>query len=147
MRPDYYILGDDGEPVAVAAMTWALWFETHHSDRVVLRTRPASHSQVSTVFLGLDHAWSGGPPILWETMIFGGPFDGHQLRYTTRLDALTGHARTEELVEAYRQAPRRTKWALRKAIAPYRPGRGGSWVLRPGERRRAERSLRRLNGG
>jgi hypothetical protein len=26
---------------------------------------------VSTVYLGLDHAYECGPPILWETMVFG----------------------------------------------------------------------------
>lgn len=37
-------------------------------------------SRVSTVFLGLDHGYMGGPPILWETMVFGGPMNNHQRR-------------------------------------------------------------------
>ena len=48
--------------------------------------------RVSTVFLGLDHNYSGkGPPVLWETMIFGGEHDGWQWRYTSREDAEVGH--------------------------------------------------------
>lgn len=47
---------------------------------------------VSTVFLALDHSWDGGPPVLYETMIFGGPLDqSYQRRYHTRADAIIGH--------------------------------------------------------
>lgn len=36
---------------------------------------------VSTIFLVLDHNMSGqGPPILFETLIFGGPYDGTMWR-------------------------------------------------------------------
>lgn len=51
---------------------------------------------VSTVFLALDHNISFNNekdklPILWETMVFGGEFDGYQKRYTSHKDALKGH--------------------------------------------------------
>lgn len=46
---------------------------------------------MSTVFLGIDHAFSGGLPVLWETIVFGGPLDGEMDRYTSRADALAGH--------------------------------------------------------
>ena len=48
---------------------------------------------VSTVFLGLDHAWPKDDvtPMLWETMIFGGEHDQYQDRYTSVEDALEGH--------------------------------------------------------
>jgi hypothetical protein len=45
------------------------------------------------VFLGVDHAHLGGPPVLWETMIFGFENDEYQERYTSKADALAGHAR------------------------------------------------------
>jgi hypothetical protein len=50
--------------------------------------------KVSTVFLGMDFNHLGGPPVLWETMIFGlgGEFD-YQKRYTSLEDALNGHQR------------------------------------------------------
>jgi hypothetical protein len=52
---------------------------------------------VSTVFLGVDHDFGGGPPVLWETMIFNAPddhpLDGYQDRYTSREAAMEGHAR------------------------------------------------------
>jgi hypothetical protein len=48
--------------------------------------------KVSTVFLGLDHNYSlDGPPLLYETMIFGGEHDQYQERYATRDEALAGH--------------------------------------------------------
>lgn len=49
---------------------------------------------VSTVFLGLDHNWSGqGPPIVFETMVFGGDRDQEMLRYATWDEADSGHRR------------------------------------------------------
>jgi hypothetical protein len=48
--------------------------------------------EISTVFLGLDHSFgNGGPPILFETMVFGGYFDGHQERYASWDEAIAGH--------------------------------------------------------
>lgn len=49
--------------------------------------------RVSTVFLGLDHNWSGdGPPLLFETIIFGGPQDQQCWRYSTWDQAMKGHS-------------------------------------------------------
>jgi hypothetical protein len=47
--------------------------------------------RVSTVFLMIDHNWLDGPPILFETMVFGGPFDEWQWRYHTWDEAVAGH--------------------------------------------------------
>jgi hypothetical protein len=55
-------------------------------------------TRVSTVFLGIDHAWDGGPPILFETMIFGGSHDEYQVRYRTHAEAVAGHARALKMV-------------------------------------------------
>jgi len=47
---------------------------------------------VSTVFLGIDHNFSGeGPPLLYETMVFGGDLHEGCNRYSTREEALAGH--------------------------------------------------------
>jgi hypothetical protein len=50
---------------------------------------------VSTVFLGMDHNFSFdeniSTPILFETMVFGGKYDGRQRRYSTYGDAKKGH--------------------------------------------------------
>lgn len=47
---------------------------------------------VSTVFLGIDHGFGDGPPILFETMVFGGALDQEQERYSTWAEAEAGHA-------------------------------------------------------
>jgi hypothetical protein len=85
-----YILDEKGEPVPCASlMEWAKWIEGGGSRRVAEDF--VGDVRVSTVFLGLDHSFVDGPPVLWETMIFGGPHDEYQERYTSREAALAGH--------------------------------------------------------
>ena len=55
---------------------------------------------VSTVFLYMDHSFNGGTPLLFETMIFGGLHDNHQLRYSTWEDAERGHEECCQMVLA-----------------------------------------------
>lgn len=48
--------------------------------------------RISTVFLGLDHAfYPGRGPILFETMIFGGEYHDYQNRYYTWDEANDAH--------------------------------------------------------
>jgi hypothetical protein len=62
---------------------------------------------VSTVWLGLDHSFGVGPPLIFETMVFaseGGDFDMSgvgQWRYATEEAARIGH---DEVVEELRRA-------------------------------------------
>jgi hypothetical protein len=87
-------------------MEFAKWFET--ADRDVKKTdipvraflvylgrllkiKRFEPIQVSTVFLGLNHNFGNGPPMLFETMIFGGRFDQEQWRYSTWEEAEKGH--------------------------------------------------------
>ncbi len=96
---DKYIL-DGTTPRQVDLMTWAKWSEDD-SKRIVQQDTLPDGVKVSTVFLGLDHSFGmGGPPILWETMIFGGPHDDEQWRYTSHADALAGHATALELARS-----------------------------------------------
>src|SRR5262249_14676485 len=46
---------------------------------------------VSTVFLGIDHNFGDGPPVLWETMAWIGDEEICQRRWTRRTDAIAGH--------------------------------------------------------
>ena len=55
--------------------------------------------EISTVWLGLDHQYGDGPPLIFETMVFGGGLDQQQWRYST-LDA--AHAGHDEVVEKVR---------------------------------------------
>lgn len=91
LASDKYILDAQGIPVAEPdLLTWAQWYET--ADRSLMETKCGA-VRVSTVFMGLDHGFGSVEPILWETMVFGGPLDGEEERYSTREDALEGHER------------------------------------------------------
>lgn len=48
-------------------ITWARWYES--ADRRVALTEVGPY-HVSTVFLGLDHQYGTGPPLLFETMVW-----------------------------------------------------------------------------
>jgi hypothetical protein len=69
--------------------------------RVALDVLPGD-VRISTVWLGLDHGWGGGPPLIFETLVFGGPMDGEMDRYSTEAQAVEGHARMVEAVRAAR---------------------------------------------
>jgi len=95
----YYVLTDAGEPERTDdVLVWSEWFERATRDRTRIVAQDLDEQPgapdvlVSTVFLGLDHAFDGGTPVLWETMILGGPEDGYQRRYTSRQAAIDGHA-------------------------------------------------------
>jgi hypothetical protein len=46
-----------------------------------------------------------GKPILWETMVFGGPCDGNFDRYASKDLAIRGHQNMVELVRENQPAP------------------------------------------
>jgi hypothetical protein len=92
-----YIL-KDGEPVLEPdLMTWAKWYENHEARRVALTQ--IGDVKVSTVFLGIDHAFGEGAPVLFETMIFGGEHDEYTNRYCTLEEAMIGHERAVAMVK------------------------------------------------
>jgi hypothetical protein len=84
----YYIL-DGHQPVPADLMAWALWFG--EADRKVAMT-DIDGVKVSTVFLGIDHSFTGGPPELFETLVFGLDDDRCD-RYATWDEAVAGHER------------------------------------------------------
>lgn len=55
---------------------------------------------VSTVFLGLNHSWREGPPVLFETMVFGGQYDTACFRYTSIGAAKIGHWQVVDCIRA-----------------------------------------------
>jgi len=87
----FYVLdGHTPKPVD-DVMTWATQLMNSDGRRVAYTEVPGGY--VSTVFVGLDQAFTGdGPPLLFETMIFGGPHDEYQASYATWDDAERGHA-------------------------------------------------------
>jgi hypothetical protein len=92
----FVLNGHEVEPVG-SLEEWARRFEAQ--DRHVAQD-DMGDIRVSTVFLGFNHGWGDGPPLLFETMIFGGPNDGYQERYSTWNEAERGHARAVSLVQS-----------------------------------------------
>ncbi len=67
---------------------WGQWLEK--ADRRVCRTEK-NGVKISTVFLGLDHSFGAGDIKVFETLVFGGEFDGDMERYSTWDEAEQGH--------------------------------------------------------
>jgi hypothetical protein len=94
-----YILDEHGQPVACDdPLEWAVWMAEHPDRRVAQdmdEGEGTGRVHVSTVFLGVDSGigtFFGGPPLLWETMVFGGGVLDHLTRrYASRDEALAGH--------------------------------------------------------
>lgn len=93
---DYY--SPDGEPI-----DYREWSRLWHDPSVKIVKQDTvcdGQFKVSTVYLGLDHSWGDGPPLIFETMVFtDGPLDEECWRYSTREDALRGHAAAIERCE------------------------------------------------
>ncbi len=103
MRTDsgLYVLDKQGDPVREPdVLKWGKWFESANEKRIVSQVKLENGVRVSTVFLGIDHNFCmDGPPLLWETMIFGGPHDQWEERYSSLEDALLGHLQAVELAQ------------------------------------------------
>lgn len=56
--------------------------------------------RVSTVFMSLDHQFGDGPPLVFETMVFGGDQDEFQYRYSTKKQAENGHYQVVDCLAA-----------------------------------------------
>jgi len=78
-----------------------------------IETIDATPVVVSTVFLGLDHSVRG-PPQLFESMVFGGPLDGTQHRYSTWEEAERGH---KHLLAESVTEEKLVAWQAQQAIA------------------------------
>lgn len=85
-------------PIPYLDIDWA--------NRWHLVTEIGGGNSVSTVFLALDHIHS----FLYETLVFGGTFDGEQIRYRTRAEAEAGHAKIVAMVTRGTQLKMKDLW-------------------------------------
>jgi hypothetical protein len=99
MRPlGHYILANNRESIPVDLITWEdeftrrLSFAKKHEDPWRVAETTVGEAWVSTVFLGIDrNIYRKGPPILFETMIFGGRLNKFQNRCSTWAEAEAMH--------------------------------------------------------
>ncbi len=104
---DYY----DRQGNPITTMEWVSSFE-NFDEKVVRQETLPNGKWVSTVWLGLNHQFGDGPPLIFESMVFPAKPDGppklgerdpdrdelEQRRYSTEEEALAGHA---ELVKRW----------------------------------------------
>lgn len=90
MAAKYYRLAGR-EAIPCTLLEWADSFKVSKG-HVVAQQEVRPGVRVSTAFLGLDHSWGEGPPLLFETMIFGGPHDQYQERCSTWQEAEGQHS-------------------------------------------------------
>ena len=105
---DYY--DKTGKPISFEE--WAPLFEDK-SYQIIRQTKLPDGGLVSTVWLGLNHNYGGGPPAIFETMafwpvtkddLFGVGAERRCLRYATIAEARRGHAATvKELWRTHRK--------------------------------------------
>lgn len=110
-----YILAADGKtPILPATFTdLAAWWSNAYAHPEAsgwdvgdgrLVDQDGAHVRVSTKFLGIDLRFHfAGPPVLWETMIFGGRNDQFQRRYSTWAAASAGHELALEIARGERE--------------------------------------------
>ncbi|HEX3523965.1 MAG TPA: hypothetical protein VHT52_17995 [Stellaceae bacterium] len=98
MMPRKYTLDGRTPVLCDDLLVWGQWMQV--ANRQVAETA-IGDARVSTVFLGLDHQWSDdGPPLLFETMIFGGVYSERQFRCSTWDEAEIQHAAVIEVARA-----------------------------------------------
>ena len=112
----YYILNENKKAIPCDVLTWGKFFEDTEK-RVVARTQ-LTKTCVSTVFLGLDHQYGYGDPLLFETMVF--PKDSwseeYTERYTTWDEAEAGHKRISAFFGIPSVLPKRYSRDKRKRL-------------------------------
>lgn len=105
MLPMFYTLDSTGNPVVERdPKKWADW--QARADNEVQTDHVSDEIVVSTIFLGID-AGAGElhSPLLWETIIVGGPQGGYCRRYGSREAALNGHYGALEIAKNTMNGP------------------------------------------
>lgn len=126
----HYILVDR-KPVLCTLMEWATWYNEER--RRVAETHTPFHS-ISTVFLGIDHNFSGvGPPVLFETAVFLEEYDRPSIsrrptrpcvdiaRYSYWDHAAAGH---NQMVRQWLEVEHQAANATAKLLEGARDGKG-----------------------
>lgn len=97
----YYYLKDKIPVKAKDVMDWAQKFERQSEERIV-KQEEVNGKFISTVFLGINHNWGEGDPLLFETMVFPSKDNFADLycdRYSTWEEAELGHKKAVDLVK------------------------------------------------
>ena len=99
----YFILDDLNNPIEVDVDSASVWFAKNTHRQIVAFTEISKKCFLSTVFLTVNHKGSTKKPLLFESLWFGGIFDGCEIQYESWENAFAGHFL---LVQQYRKASR-----------------------------------------
>lgn len=90
-----HVYDRDGKP-----MTMKQWERLTRDEYKRVAYDTVGDVAISTIWLGIDHQFGEGPPLIFETMIFGidSDLDQEQWRYSTEAEAIAGHKRAMEMV-------------------------------------------------
>jgi hypothetical protein len=99
----YYRLDEENNVVPSTMEEWVMKLNWKRVDSTILFSIFHGSIHISTIFMGLDHGWFEGPPIVFYTMVFGGTTNGEQWRCSTWKQAERMH---KEAVKEAREANR-----------------------------------------
>ena len=88
---DFYDLA--GQPMAFEEWMWAMEDPTRRQVNRTLTGHASRRKVVSTIWLGLNHNYGEGAPLIFETMMFNRHSNRPLLcrRYATHEEAIAGH--------------------------------------------------------
>jgi hypothetical protein len=93
----HYFLNPDHTYSPCDLLTWARQFESENRQ---VADDEINGYRVSTVWLGTDHNYGAGHPLVFETMIFNpAGKDNYLVRYTTWDQAVAGHQKAIDWVK------------------------------------------------
>lgn len=103
----FYLLTADKVPYRVSIAKWSDGWHKQRRVAMTVKDKSTGRPYASTIFLGIDTG-SGKlldpdgdhKPLVFETMIIGGPHNGHQVRTATWDEALEAHAEAVNLMES-----------------------------------------------
>ena len=105
--PKYYTRETDGTIREAETLNDVLSAMEDFENRcLIARTMIDDVCLVSTIFVCLDHSsllYGEGEPVLFETVVFGGPHNLEQVHYSTEEEARIGH---DAIVDQLRQVAR-----------------------------------------
>ena len=113
-----YILKDGFAVQCQDLMEWGAWMEAHRNK--FQKISKVAGLRLSTVFLGLDHSFGHGEPLLWETMLFNDDMNGEsesQWRFTFQGEAYEFHETKVKQLKAMLNY-----WPINLASSPTTPG-------------------------
>ena len=78
-----------GKPIDLMA-----WAKLHNNAKYkIVQQDRVLDMFLSTVWLGLDHSFGSGPPLIFETMLFNAGEEEYCERYSTLEEAKVGHTK------------------------------------------------------